>query len=77
MKRKFVVAILAVLVSGTLISAQPTAARGGSCQAFGTDTAGLAQDLGRDFGQATKVNPDVSGFVAGLHEVLCEDNPAE
>jgi hypothetical protein len=70
MRRKIVVTMLAMIMSGSVMIAQPAAAEGG-CQTFGQDTARLAQLLGSDFGAATSSNPDVSGFVHGLHETLC------
>jgi hypothetical protein len=71
MRRKFVVTFLAVIMSGSAMIAQPAAAQGG-CQTFGQDTAGLARQLGRDFGAATSANSDVSGFVHELKEGLCD-----
>jgi hypothetical protein len=69
-RRKIVVTMLAVIMSGSAMIAQPAAAEGG-CKEFGQDTAGLAQLLGSDFGAATSSNPDVSGFVHEFHETLC------
>lgn len=72
MRRKIVGAALAVMLTFGAAAFQHTSAQGG-CQAFGQDTSAAAQTYKRGFGAATAANPDVIGFVRGLHNALCSE----
>ncbi len=70
MRRKIAVAVLTAVMATSMAVAQAASAQGG-CKAFGEDTSGFARLLGREFGEATAANPDVRGFVRGLHVDQC------
>jgi hypothetical protein len=71
MRRKIAVAILAVMISGPLVVAEPTAAQHAGCQAFGQDTADFAQSLGPVFGQNSAGNAPLNDNVEGFKDISC------
>lgn len=72
MRRKFLVAILAVVMSLGSAVAVPAAAQGEGCRAFGQNVAFLATGLGVAFGQTASSNAPLNGVVEAEQNALCE-----
>jgi hypothetical protein len=69
-KRRIVVTVLAIVMSGLMGIAQPAAAQGGGCAAFGENISFLATNLGRDFGQTASSTAPLNDTVEAEQDVL-------
>ena len=70
MKRKAFSGVLVIVLTCTFAVAQPAAA--GGCKEFGQNIAGLAQELGRDFGQTASSNAPLNGIVVAEQAAFCD-----
>jgi hypothetical protein len=71
MKRRIVVTVLAIVMSGLMGIAQPAAAEGGGCAAFGQNIAFLATNFGRNFGQMASSTAPLNDTVETEQDALC------
>ena len=71
MRRKSLVAILAVVMSLGSAVAVPAAAQGGGCKAFGQNVASLATGFGVGFGQTASSNAPLNDVVEAEQDAFC------
>jgi hypothetical protein len=61
-----------LIISGVMAGAQPAAAQGGGCKAFGQNIAGLAQNFGPIFGLTASSNAPLNGVVEAEQNAFCD-----